>query len=68
MTIKGAALLALVAMLLLSVVQVAALANVISAVSRGLVPEVALLKSIVYAFASLCALVFFFTFYKGASR
>jgi hypothetical protein len=65
MTLKNAALLALAAMLVLTAVEFFDLVNSALAVSRGLLPAVALLRSLLYALVSLFVLVFFYVFHKG---
>jgi hypothetical protein len=65
MTLKNAAVIALAGMLLLTVVWVVDLIFNISNVLGGLVPAVALFRSLIYAFAGLCVTIFFFVFYKA---
>jgi hypothetical protein len=67
MSLKSAALLALVGMVLLSVLQIAALINTVFAVLRGLIPAVMLFRSMIYTFAALTVMVFFWVFYRRSS-
>jgi len=65
MTLKNAALLASAAMLVLTAVEFFDLVNNTLAVSRGLLPAIALLRSLLYALVSLFVLLFFWVFHKG---
>ena len=67
MTLKSAALLALVGMILITILMVVDLAVSITGVMGGVVPPVVLLKSLIYAFASLGLVVFLYVFRKGQS-
>lgn len=67
MTLKGASLLALVGMLLVTLVALADLVNDVLAVARGVLPAVVLLRSLVYTFASFSLLTFLYVFHKGHS-
>jgi hypothetical protein len=64
MNLKNAALLALVGMVLLTVLMAADFLNSVLAVVRGLIPAMALLRSLVYLLASLMVTVFFYVFQK----
>jgi hypothetical protein len=64
MTLKTAALFALIGMILLTVLEIWHLTSNIVEVTRGLAPAVIVLSSLIYAFAALCVTVFFFVFYK----
>jgi hypothetical protein len=65
MTLKSAALLGLVGMLLLTALLVIDLFSNISHVLGGLVPAVILFRSLVYTFAGLCLTVFLGVFHKA---
>ena len=63
MTLKNAALLALIGMILLTALRVGKLIfDVVNAV-RGLVPALTLLSSLIYAFACFSVAVFFYLFF-----
>ena len=64
MTLKNAALLALIGMILVTALLVYDFINVVLNVSQGLVPDVKLFSSLIYAFGALTVAVFFFVFYK----
>jgi len=67
MTVKNAALLALIGTILTTVLLVLMLVfNVLNAL-RGLVPAVTLLSSFIYAIASFSVAVFFYAFHKAQS-
>lgn len=65
MTLKNAALFALIGMLLLTVLVSVDLIRSVSNVLGGLIPAVVLFRSILYALASFSVTVFFFVFYKA---
>ncbi len=65
MTLKTAALLALVGMILLTVLLTANLITDLLAAIRGLIPDMRLLASLVYFLASLSVTVFFYVFHKA---
>jgi len=67
MSLKNAALVALIGMLVLSILLVVDFATNISNVLGGLVPAVILFRSLIYALASLCLTIFFFVFHKAQS-
>jgi hypothetical protein len=67
MTMKSAALLALVGMLLLAIFSVAGLIEDVVGIVRGLIPPVRLLTSLVYVFANLTVVVFLWVFHKAQS-
>ena len=67
MSIKSAALLALAGMILLTLLLVVDLGANVMGVTGGIVPPVLLLKSLIYAFASLGLVVFLFVFRKAQS-
>jgi hypothetical protein len=65
MTLKNAALLALVGTILMTALLVWNFVFTLLNVLRGLVPAVALFSSPIYAFGSLSMMVFFFVFYRA---
>ncbi len=64
MTLKNAAFLALVGMAMLTVLISVNLLTDLSGVARGLVPYMAMLRSLVEWLASLSLLIFFAVFYR----
>jgi hypothetical protein len=62
MTLKSASVLALVGTLLLTVLAAADFINIVSGYLRGIVPAVALLRSLIYLLGGNCVTVFFFVF------
>ena len=68
MTLKNAAFLALIGTLLLTVVLAVDFINTLSGVLRDLIPAMMLLRSLIYLFAGLMVLVFFFAFHRSQSR
>jgi hypothetical protein len=67
MNLKSAAFLALVGMLLLTILSAADFVNIILGVVRGLIPAMAIVRSLVYLFASLCVTIFFWIFHRSQS-
>jgi hypothetical protein len=67
MTLKNAALLALVGVILPTIVLVAGLIGDVIGVARGLIPAMRLLTSLIYAFAGLSLAVFLYAFHKAQS-
>jgi hypothetical protein len=67
MTLKNTASLAFVGMVLVTILLIAGLISDVSGVVRGLIPAMRLLTSLIYAFASLCVVVFLYAFYKAQS-
>jgi len=65
MTLKNAAFLALVGMILVTILLIAGLIADVSGVVRGLIPAMKLLTSFIYAFAGLSVTVFLYAFYKA---
>jgi len=63
-SLKSAAFLALVAMILLTVLVLAGFIRDVSSVINGLIPAVRVVASLIYLFASLSVSVFFWVFYK----
>jgi len=68
MSLKSAALLALIGIILLTVLIVAGFISTLLGVMRGLVPAMALLRSLVHVFASVTVLVFFYVFHRAQPR
>ncbi len=68
MTLKNVALLAFLGTLLLTIVVAFDFVNTALGVLRDIVPAVAVLRSLIYLFASVSVTVFFYVFYKGQSR
>ena len=68
MTLKNAAFLAVAGMLLLTILLAADFVNTLLNVARGLIPAMALLRSLVYLFAGLTVTVYFYVFNKVQSR
>jgi len=64
MSVKGAALLAFVGMVLLSVLAVWNLAVDLGGVIRGLIPAVRLVSELIYAFGAVTLACFFYVFQK----
>ena len=64
MSLKSAAFLALIGTILVTILRLYDLISTITNVIGGLVPAIALLTSLVYAFASLSLAAFFFVFHK----
>jgi hypothetical protein len=67
MNLKNAALLALIGTLLRTILLVAGLISDVLNVTRGLIPAMRMLSSLIYAFAALAVTVFFFAFHKSQS-
>jgi uncharacterized membrane protein YuzA (DUF378 family) len=67
MTLKNAALLALVGVMLATIVLVAGFVGDVFAVVQGLIPAMRLLTSLIYAFAGLSVVVFLYAFHKAQS-
>ena len=68
MTLKNAAFLALVGMALLSLILAADFINTLLGVVRGLIPAMALLRSLVYLVAGVTVTLFFWVFYRVQSQ
>jgi hypothetical protein len=68
MTLKNAATLALVGTLLLTVLLAMDFFNSVLAVGRGLIPVMAVLRSLIYLVASLAVMIFFYVFNRQQSR
>jgi hypothetical protein len=67
MTLKSAALLALVGTILVTALLAWDLVFNVMNVLQGVVPAVVLFRSIVYTFGGLTVATFFFVFHKGQS-
>jgi hypothetical protein len=67
MTLKNAALLALVGTVLITVLLVWTFVFTFLNVLRDLVPAVALFSAFLYAFGCFCVTVFFFVFHRAQS-
>ncbi len=68
MTLKNAALLALIGTLLLTIVLAVDFIKIVSGFLSDVVPVMALLRSLVYLLASLSVTVFFYVFQRAQSR
>jgi hypothetical protein len=67
MSLKNAALLALIGMLLLTIVVIAGLITDVLNLSQGLIPAKTMLISLVHSFAALTVTAFFYVFHKNQS-
>jgi hypothetical protein len=67
MTLKNAALLALVGTLLLTILLLVGLVTDVLNVAQSLIPVTALLSSLINTFAALTVTVFFYVFHKTQS-
>ncbi len=67
MSLKNAALLALIGMILLTVWVAASFISTVLGVMRDLIPVMALLTALVHMLASLSVLVFFYVFHRAQS-
>jgi hypothetical protein len=67
MTLKTAALLALIGTLLLTVLVAADFIKTVSGIMNDVVPAMMLWRSIIYVLASLSVVVFFYAFYRKQS-
>ena len=65
MTLKNAALVALIGTLLLTILAAVDFLNTIEGVLRDIVPAIALLRSLIYLFASITVSVFFWVFNRS---
>jgi hypothetical protein len=68
MTLKNVAFLAFFGTLLLTIVVAFDFVHTALGVLRDIVPPVAVLRSLIYLFASVSVTVFFYVFYKHQSR
>jgi len=67
MSLKNAALLALIGTILLTVLVLAHFISTVLGVMRDVVPAMAVLTSLVHLFARLSVVVFFYVFYRKQS-
>jgi hypothetical protein len=67
MTLKNAAFLALVGMILVTILLLAGFISDVFGVARGLIPAMRLLTSFIHAFAGLGMVVFLVAFHKAQS-
>jgi hypothetical protein len=67
MTLKSAALFALIGMILLTVLLAAGFIRDVSAILAGAIAAMALLKSLIHLLASLSVTVFLYVFHKAQS-
>jgi hypothetical protein len=67
MTIKSAACLAMVGMIMLSVLLVAGFIRDLVALLQGIIPAMGILTSLVHTLASVTVAIFFYVFYKAQS-
>jgi hypothetical protein len=65
MTLKTSALLALIGMIVLSILLAMGLLRDITGFMSGVVPMQAMLRSVIYVFASVSMVVFFYAFHKA---
>jgi len=65
MTLKHAAFLALVGMVLVTTLLIVGLIGDVLGVARGLIPTMRVLTSFIYAFAGLSVVVFLYAFHKA---
>ena len=65
MSLKNAAFLALVGMILVTILLIGGLIGDVLGVVRGLIPIMRLLTSLIYAFAGLSVVVFLYAFHKA---
>ncbi len=65
MTLKNVAFLAFLGTLFLTIVVAFDFVNTASGVLRDIVPAVAVLRSLIYLFASVSVTVFFYVFYRA---
>jgi len=65
MTLKNAAFLALVGMVLVTTLLIMGLIGDVLGVVRGLIPTMRVLTSFIYAFAGLSVVVFLYAFHKA---
>jgi len=67
MSLKNAALLALIGQVLLTVILAADLITMVLGFARDVIPLMTLLRSLVYVLVSLSLAVFFYVFHKAQS-
>ncbi|MBK9088554.1 MAG: hypothetical protein IPL90_05710 [Holophagales bacterium] len=67
MSIKNAALLATVGTVVLTILLLLRLVNDLLALIRGLIPAMVFLSSLIYAFAAVTVVAFFYVFHRRQS-
>jgi hypothetical protein len=67
MSLKNAALLAMIGTVVLTILLILNLVNDFLAFMHGLIPAMVLLSSLLYAFAALSVAVFFYIFHRAQS-
>ncbi len=67
MSIKNAALLATMGTAVLTILLLFRLVNNLLALMQGLIPGMTFLASLIYAFAAVTVVVFFYVFHRGQS-
>jgi hypothetical protein len=67
MSVKNAALLATIGTAVLTILLLWKLVNNLLALMRGLIPATVFLSSLVFAFAAVTVVVFFYIFHRGQS-
>jgi hypothetical protein len=67
MSVKNAALLATIGTAVLTILLLWRLVNNLLALVRGLIPATVFLSSLVFAFAAVTVVVFFYIFHRGQS-
>jgi hypothetical protein len=67
MSVKNAALLATIGTAVLTILLLWKLVNNLLALVRGLIPATVFLSSLVFAFAAVTMVVFFYVFHRGQS-
>ena len=67
MSIKNAALLATIGTVVLTILLLLRFVNDLLALIRGLIPAMVFLSSLIYAFAAITVVVFFYVFHRGRS-
>ncbi len=67
MSIKNAALLATIGTAVLTILLLLRLVNSLLALMKGLIPGMDFLASLIYAFAAVTVVVFFYVFHRGQS-
>ena len=68
MTLKRAAALALIGMILLTIRVAADFIKIVLGVARDLIPALALVRSLIYVLASVTLTVFLYVFYRDQQR
>lgn len=67
MSIKNAALLATIGTAVLTILLLLKFVNDLLALTRGLIPAMVFLSSLIYVFAGITVVVFFYIFQRGQS-